>query len=179
MRFGWQSIVFCSLYYCKPNVCFTNFASIFPDSQMLWRWFYVIPHWNRRKTPSIKIKDGTHPSKVQGKWEHKYTQPQEKTKANNQQKSGKDPMQRGLVTIKKQSTITKKTLTKEFSSATNQLAMKVHYLWYVEEMRNLDQVQEPAKKLLSLAHIVRLWTHIDDSEKQASRGLKKTTYRVW
>jgi hypothetical protein len=23
----------------------------FLDSQMLWRWFYVIPHWNRRKAP--------------------------------------------------------------------------------------------------------------------------------
>jgi hypothetical protein len=32
---------------------------------------------------------GIHPSKVQGKWEHKKSQPKEKTKANNQQKSGK------------------------------------------------------------------------------------------
>ncbi len=41
---------------------------------------------------------GTHSSKVQGKWEHKKTQPKEKTKANNQpkQKKGKDPMQREL-----------------------------------------------------------------------------------
>jgi hypothetical protein len=30
---------------------------------------------------------GTHPSKVQGKWEHKYTQPKGKTKANNQRKN--------------------------------------------------------------------------------------------
>ncbi len=33
---------------------------------------------------------GTHPSKVECKWEHKYTQPKEKTKTNNQQKLGKD-----------------------------------------------------------------------------------------
>ncbi len=43
---------------------------------------------------------GTYPSKVQGKWEHKYTQPKEKTEANNQQKSGKDPMQWGLMATK-------------------------------------------------------------------------------
>jgi hypothetical protein len=47
---------------------------------------------------------GTHPSKLQGKWEHKYTQPKEKTKANNQQKSGKDLVQRGLMIMKWQST---------------------------------------------------------------------------
>ncbi len=34
---------------------------------------------------------GTHPVNVQGKWEHKETQPKEKTKANNHRKSGKDP----------------------------------------------------------------------------------------
>jgi hypothetical protein len=53
---------------------------------------------------------GTHPSKVQDKWEHKKTQPKEKTKANNQQKLGKDPMQKGLMTTKWQSTITDKPL---------------------------------------------------------------------
>jgi len=52
---------------------------------------------------------GIHPAKVQGKWEHKYTQPEEKTKAKNQQKSCKNPMQRGLITMKWQSVITKKT----------------------------------------------------------------------
>jgi hypothetical protein len=38
---------------------------------------------------------GTHPAKVQGKYEDKYTQPKDKTKANNQQKSSKDLMHRG------------------------------------------------------------------------------------
>jgi hypothetical protein len=42
----------------------------------------------------------THPSKVQSKREHKQTQPKEKIKANNQQKLGKDPMQRGLMITK-------------------------------------------------------------------------------
>jgi hypothetical protein len=32
----------------------------------------------------------THPTKVQGKREHKYTQPEGKTETNNQQKLGKD-----------------------------------------------------------------------------------------
>ncbi len=49
---------------------------------------------------------GTHPSKVQDKWEHKKTQPKEKTKANNQQKLGENPMQKGLMAMKWQSTIT-------------------------------------------------------------------------
>ncbi len=53
---------------------------------------------------------GTHPSNVQDKQEYKKTQPKEKTKANNQQKLGKDPMQKGLMTTKWQSTITYKTL---------------------------------------------------------------------
>jgi hypothetical protein len=35
---------------------------------------------------------GTYPTKVQGKWEHKYTEPKEEIKANNQQKLNKDPM---------------------------------------------------------------------------------------
>ncbi len=43
---------------------------------------------------------GTHPSKVQSKWEHMQTQPKEKTKANNQQKPSEDPMQRGLMATK-------------------------------------------------------------------------------
>jgi len=43
---------------------------------------------------------GTHPSKVQGKCEDKKTQPKEKTKANHQQKSGKDSMQRELMVMK-------------------------------------------------------------------------------
>jgi hypothetical protein len=38
---------------------------------------------------------------------------QEKTKANNQPKSGKDPTQRGLMAIKNQSTITKKSFDKK------------------------------------------------------------------
>jgi hypothetical protein len=62
----------------------------------------------------IKIKDEKNPSKVQGKWKYKKTQPKEKTKANNQQnkiKSDKDPMQRGLTTTKWQSMITKKTFS--------------------------------------------------------------------
>ncbi len=42
----------------------------------------------------------TQPSQVQGKREHKQTQPKEKTKANNQEKSDKDHMQRGLITKK-------------------------------------------------------------------------------
>ncbi len=60
----------------------------------------------------MKTKDGTHPSKVQGKWEHKYTRLEEKTKANSRQKSRKDPMQKWLMAIKEQSTITKKTFDK-------------------------------------------------------------------
>ncbi len=36
---------------------------------------------------------GTHPPKIQGEGEHKQTQAKEKTKANNQQKSGKGPKQ--------------------------------------------------------------------------------------
>jgi len=43
----------------------------------------------------------THPSKVQGKQEHKWTQPKDKTKANNEEKSDKDLLlQRGLITKK-------------------------------------------------------------------------------
>jgi len=53
---------------------------------------------------------GTHPSKVQGKWEHKKTQSKEKTKANNQQISGKDLMQRGLMATKRQLMITNQDL---------------------------------------------------------------------
>jgi hypothetical protein len=53
---------------------------------------------------------GTHPSKIQGKWNHKLTQPKEKTKANNQQKSGENLMQRILMATKWKSTITKKNL---------------------------------------------------------------------
>jgi hypothetical protein len=54
---------------------------------------------------------GTHPSKVQGKWEHKKTQPKKKkTKVNNQQKSSKDLMQRKPMATKWQSTIIKKDL---------------------------------------------------------------------
>lgn len=45
----------------------------------------------------------SHPTKMQGKWEHKYTQPKHKTKANNQQKLDKDTMQRGFMTTKRQS----------------------------------------------------------------------------
>jgi len=44
----------------------------------------------------------------------------------------------------------------------------------VEKLRNLNQVQQPAEELLWLAHAIRLWTHIVDSKKQASRGLKMT-----
>jgi hypothetical protein len=43
---------------------------------------------------------GTHWSKVQNKRNHKYTQPKEKTKTNNQQKSCKDLMQRGFIAMK-------------------------------------------------------------------------------
>jgi hypothetical protein len=39
-------------------------------------------------------------------------------------------------------------------------------------MKNLDQVQQPIKKSLWLVHVVELWTHIVNSEKQALRGLK-------
>jgi hypothetical protein len=52
---------------------------------------------------------GTYPTKVQGKWEQKYTQPKEKTKANNQQKLGKDLMKIRLMVMKWQSTTKKKT----------------------------------------------------------------------
>jgi hypothetical protein len=47
---------------------------------------------------------GTHPSKVQSKWEYKVNTTQRK---NNQQKSSKDLMQRGFMATKWQSTIWK------------------------------------------------------------------------
>ncbi len=47
-----------------------------------------------------KIKYGIHPSKVQGKRKHKQTQPKEGTKANNQQESNKDTMQREFMIMK-------------------------------------------------------------------------------
>jgi hypothetical protein len=40
-------------------------------------------------------------------------------------------------------------------------------------MRNPDQMQQPVEKSLWLVHIVGLWTHIIDSEKQESKGLMK------
>jgi hypothetical protein len=43
----------------------------------------------------------------------------------------------------------------------------------VEEMRNLDQVQQPAKKSLWLMHIIGLSDNAINSKKQASKGLKK------
>ncbi len=56
---------------------------------------------------------GTHPSKVQGKREHKWTQTKEKTKTINPKKKekerDKDPKQRGHMVTKWQSTIIKKT----------------------------------------------------------------------
>jgi hypothetical protein len=42
----------------------------------------------------------------------------------------------------------------------------------VEEMKNLDQVQQLVEESLWLVHIARLWTHIVDSKKEASKGLK-------
>jgi hypothetical protein len=44
----------------------------------------------------------------------------------------------------------------------------------VEEMKNLDQVQQPVEELLWFANVTRLWTYVVDSKKQASKGLKKT-----
>jgi len=47
--------------------------------------------WLKESKPcKSKSKMGTHPSKVQGKREHQSTQPKEKTKTNNQQKSDKE-----------------------------------------------------------------------------------------
>jgi hypothetical protein len=43
----------------------------------------------------------------------------------------------------------------------------------VEEMKNLDQVQQLAKKLLWLAHVAKLWTRTINNKKQTSKGLKK------
>jgi hypothetical protein len=43
----------------------------------------------------------------------------------------------------------------------------------VEEMKNPDQVQQPVKELLWLAHTTSLWIHAIYSKKQASKGLKK------
>jgi hypothetical protein len=40
-------------------------------------------------------------------------------------------------------------------------------------MRNLDQVQQFVEELLWFMHVAGLWTHIIDSKKQESRGLKK------
>jgi hypothetical protein len=47
--------------------------------------FIALATRNKKKTMYIKVKEGTHPLKVQGnKKKHKYTQPQKKkTKANN------------------------------------------------------------------------------------------------
>jgi hypothetical protein len=45
---------------------------------------------------------GTHLTKIQGKWKHKYTQPKEK-KTNNQQNPGKNPMHSKLMVTKWQS----------------------------------------------------------------------------
>jgi len=40
-------------------------------------------------------------------------------------------------------------------------------------MKNPNQVHQPTKELLWLAHVVGLWTHTIGSEKWTSRGLKK------
>jgi hypothetical protein len=42
----------------------------------------------------------------------------------------------------------------------------------VEEMKNLDQVQQPFEESLWFGNVTRLWTYA--VKKQASRGLKKT-----
>jgi hypothetical protein len=58
--------------------------------------------WNparRKKNPANK-NQGWEPIHQNYKANYKYTQPKEKTKANNQQKSGKDLMQRGLIIMK-------------------------------------------------------------------------------
>jgi hypothetical protein len=34
------------------------------------------------------------------------------------------------------------------------LMMKVHYLWCLEEMKNLNQMQQPVEELLWLAHVI-------------------------
>jgi hypothetical protein len=44
----------------------------------------------KKKPCKYKSRIGTHPSKVQSKQEHKWTQPQEKTKANNLKKKEKN-----------------------------------------------------------------------------------------
>jgi hypothetical protein len=44
----------------------------------------------------------------------------------------------------------------------------------MEEMRNPDQVEQPAEKLLWLVYIARLWTCAVDNKQQTSSRLKKT-----
>jgi hypothetical protein len=42
----------------------------------------------------------------------------------------------------------------------------------VKEMKNIDQVQQPTKKLLWLMHVVGLWT-LSIIKKQVLKGLKE------
>jgi hypothetical protein len=44
----------------------------------------------------------------------------------------------------------------------------------MEEMRNPDQVEQPAEKLLWLVYIAGLWTCTVDNKQQTSSRLKKT-----
>jgi hypothetical protein len=49
----------------------------------------------------------------------------------------------------------------------------------VEEMKNLDQMQQPIEELLWLVHDAKLWACVVNSKKQTSRGLKKITHTKW
>jgi hypothetical protein len=45
----------------------------------------------------------------------------------------------------------------------------------VKEMKNPNEMQQPAEKSLWLAHTTGLWIHVIYNKKQASKGLKKIT----
>jgi hypothetical protein len=47
----------------------------------------------------------------------------------------------------------------------------ISVLWRVEEMRNLDQVQQPIEKSLQLMHVTRICTRAN--KQQTLKGLKK------
>jgi hypothetical protein len=117
---------------------------------------------------------GTHPSKVQGKWEHKKTQPKEKIKVNNQQKSSKNRMQRRPMAMKWQTTITKKTYDERTIIYHKSASDKGVVAMMCDRDEEPWQVQQLAKESLWLVHVIGLWTCNVDSKKQASKGLKKT-----
>jgi hypothetical protein len=49
--------------------------------------------------------------------------------------------------------------------ATKELFLDLKKIYNVARSKNSDQMQQPIKELLWLAHIARLWTHNVNSEK--------------